>query len=351
MSSRELVVLGTASQSPTRYRNHNGYLLRFDGEGILFDPGEGTQRQFALAGVSPASVTRICITHFHGDHCLGLPGMLLRLGLSQVDRPVELCFPESGGEYVDRMRHASIAYERTPVVTRPVPLPDASGTPASPGTSASTDESDGLTIVAAGPKLRVLCAPLDHAPRDDTGRSGGPRLDVLGWRVEEPDGRRMLTDRLRTLGIRGPMVGRLQREGSLELDGGRIVTLDEMSSLRPGRSFAFVMDTRPCAGALALARGADLLVVESTYLSSEADLADRYGHMTAAQAGRLAAEAGVRRVVLAHFSERYREVSVMAEEAWAAIQAYDGPGPGFRGGQDDVIAAQDLDRIGFPHRH
>jgi ribonuclease Z len=71
---RELIVLGTASQVPTRHRNHNCYLLRWDGEGLLFDPGEGTQRQLLLAGVSASSVTRLCLPHFHGDHCLGVPG-------------------------------------------------------------------------------------------------------------------------------------------------------------------------------------------------------------------------------------------------------------------------------------
>ena len=72
MSNRELVVLGTASQAPTRSRNHNGYFLRWDDEGLLFDPGEGTQRQMLFAGVTASQITRICITHLHGDHCLGL---------------------------------------------------------------------------------------------------------------------------------------------------------------------------------------------------------------------------------------------------------------------------------------
>ena len=79
MSQRELVVLGTASQAPTRSRNHNGYFLRWDSDGLLFDPGEGTQRQMLFAGVTASQVTRICITHFHGDHCLGLPGVLQRM--------------------------------------------------------------------------------------------------------------------------------------------------------------------------------------------------------------------------------------------------------------------------------
>jgi len=76
VSHRELVVLGTASQVPTQRRNHNGYLLQWDGDGLLFDPGEGTQRQMLLAGVSASQITRICLTHLHGDHCLGVPGVL-----------------------------------------------------------------------------------------------------------------------------------------------------------------------------------------------------------------------------------------------------------------------------------
>ena len=81
MTARDLIVLGTASQVPTRRRNHNGYLLRWDGEGVLLDPGEGTQRQLTLAGVAPSTITRICLTHLHGDHCLGLPGVIQRLSL------------------------------------------------------------------------------------------------------------------------------------------------------------------------------------------------------------------------------------------------------------------------------
>jgi len=88
VSQRELVVLGSASQTPTRHRNHNGYLLRFDAEGILFDPGEGTQRQMIQAGRSASEITRICVTHFHGDHSLGLAGTIQRLSLDDVRHPV-----------------------------------------------------------------------------------------------------------------------------------------------------------------------------------------------------------------------------------------------------------------------
>src|SRR3954470_14026236 len=113
MSSRELVVLGTASQAPTRYRNHNGYLLRWDADAILFDPGEGTQRQMPLAHVSPPAITRICISHFHGDHCLGLPGVVQRLSLDRVTHAVPIHYPASGEPWFQRLRHASMFNDRT----------------------------------------------------------------------------------------------------------------------------------------------------------------------------------------------------------------------------------------------
>ena len=90
VANRELVILGTASQAPTRSRNHNGYFLRWDDEGLLFDPGEGTQRQMLFAGVTASQVTRICITHLHGDHCLGLPGVLARMSGPVMPRAASL---------------------------------------------------------------------------------------------------------------------------------------------------------------------------------------------------------------------------------------------------------------------
>src|SRR5215467_13769579 len=120
VSVRELVVLGTASQAPTRTRNHNGYLLRWDGEGILFDPGEGTQRQMIQAGVSATDITRMCITHFHGDHCLGVAGIVQRLSLDRVPHPVPAHYPASGAEYFGRLRHASVFHETADVREEPV---------------------------------------------------------------------------------------------------------------------------------------------------------------------------------------------------------------------------------------
>ncbi|MGY1812681.1 ribonuclease Z [Blastococcus sp. SYSU D00820] len=303
MAARELVVLGTASQAPTRTRNHNGYLLRWDGEGLLFDPGEGTQRQLLLAGVPSSAITRICLTHFHGDHCLGLPGVVQRMSLDRVAHPVVAHYPASGQVFFDRLRAASVFTDVTDL--RPEP------------------------VAAEGPLGRVGTATLGTRRLDH-------RIDCVGYRLVEPDGRRMLPDALAARGIAGPDVGRLQREGRLVTAGGT-VGLDEVSAPRPGQRFAFVMDTRLCDAVPALADGADLLVIEATFLHEDAELATAYGHLTARQAATVAAEAGVRRLVLTHFSQRYPDPRRFADEA-AAV--FDG----------DLVVAADLQTVPLPPR-
>ena len=307
MSSRELVVLGTASQAPTRHRNHNGYLLRWDGEGILFDPGEGTQRQMLFAGVTASQITRICVTHFHGDHCLGLPGVLQRMSLDQVPHVVDVHYPAANRDLFDRLRYASIYQDRVRLRERP----------------AGAESADVLADLAS---FRLEAMALDHP------------VPAIGYRLAEPDGRRMLPARLAAAGIAGPAVGVLIREGAVRA-GGRLVTAEEMSGARPGQRFAFVMDTRLCDAAFALADRADLLVIEATFADADHVLAREYGHLTAGQAGRIAAEAGVRRLVLTHFSQRYGPDggSRLAAEAGAVF-----------GGE--VLAASERDTISVPAR-
>ena len=224
------------------------------------------------------------------------------MSLDAVDRPVHVYFPAEGAEYVERLLGCTPFRRAVEVVCHPVP---GDGT---------VDEVAGATLSARR---------LDHG------------MPTLGWRLDEPGGRRMLPDRLAALGVRGAAVGRLSREGSLDVDG-RLVSLDEVSAPRPGQSFAFVMDTRECAGAEALVERTDLAVCEATFLHRDADLADAYGHLTAARAARLAAAGGARRLVLTHFSQRYPDPADYAGEAE----------PLFPG----VHVAADLDRVPVPPR-
>jgi ribonuclease Z len=299
--ARELIVLGTASQVPTRQRNHNGYLLRFDDQVILFDPGEGTQRQLLLASVAASAITRICITHFHGDHCLGLPGVIQRLSLDGAPHEIPVHYPGSGADYYARLRHASIFYDRAHLAEHPI-------------------DSDG--VIATGRFGQITARKLAHP------------IDTYGYRLAEPDARTMLPDALARAGVTGPDIGRLQREGVLRRAAGD-VTLDQVSKPRPGQVVAFIMDTGVCAAAIELAAGADLLIIESTFLSTEEGLAAESGHLTAAQAGQIAAQAGVGCLVLTHFSQRYRELAPFAQEA---AQHFTG----------DIRLAEDLARIAVP---
>lgn len=294
------MILGTASQVPTRHRNHNGYLLRWDGEGILFDPGEGTQRQMVRAGVAAHDLNRICVTHFHGDHSLGLAGVIQRINLDQVPHEITAHYPRSGQRFFDRLRYATAYRETAGITEAPV-------------------AADGILAVTGSYTLEAR--RLSHP------------VESYGYRLIEPDGRRMLPDRLAALGITGPDVGRLQRAGRLGE-----VALEDVSEVRRGQRFAFVMDTRLCAGVHALAEGCDLLVIESTFLDEDAGLAVEHGHLTAGQAAAVARDAGVRHLVLTHFSQRYTEPEEFERQARAA---------GFDG---ELTVAHDLQRVAVPKR-
>ncbi len=304
MSARELIVLGTSSQVPTRYRNHNGYLLRWDDEGILFDPGEGTQRQMIYAEVTVTQITKICVTHFHGDHCLGLAGLHQRISLDRVPHAVEVHYPASGQVFYERLRHASIYHDVAKMAPRPI---------------------KGEGVLVDDGKLSLHARRLDHG------------VETFGYRLQERDGRTMLPDALEAAGVRGPVIKKLIREGEVSIDG-RVVRLDEVSVEKKGQSFAIVMDTRMCQNAIELARGVDLLLCEATYLSSEERDARAHGHLTARQAGIIAREAGARRLVITHFSQRYGSTKPFVEEVrevWPDA---------------DVIAVRDGDRVPVPKR-
>lgn len=304
MSLRELVALGTSSQVPTRHRNHNGYLLRWDGDGFLFDPGEGTQRQFIFANVPVTAVTKIFITHFHGDHSLGLAGITQRLSLDRCPHPVEVYFPASGQQYYERLTKASIYHRAVNLIPRPVG-----------GKGGIVFENDTYKIEAY---------PLEHS------------VDVYGYRIKERDGRRFVKEKLDELGIRGPSVGALERDGKTEVDG-KTIRIEDVTTTKPGAAFGFVMDTRPCEGAVQLAAATDLLVVESTYGKEDEQLAKEHLHLTAEEAARIAREADARgTLVLTHFSQRYKSVKTLVDEARAIYPR--------------STAVRDLDHIELP-RH
>lgn len=281
MSVRDLIILGTSSQQPTRKRNHGAYLFRWNDEGLLFDPGEGTQRQFIFANVAPTCVTRIFVSHFHGDHCLGLGSMLMRLNLDKVTHPVHCYYPASGKKYFDRLRYGTIYHETIQVVEHPV-------------------SKEG--IVEEGGNFRIEAAFLDHG------------VDNIGWRITEQDRRKFDAQKLKSHGVLGPLVREIEEKGEIVVEGKKVL-LDDVSWVRKGDSIAIVSDTRPCQNAVEIAKGAKILLCESTYLEEHKELAIKHYHLTASQAATIAKEAGVEKLILTHFSARYLNARDFENEA------------------------------------
>jgi ribonuclease Z len=281
MSTRDIVILGCSSQQPTRFRNHGAYLIRWNDEGFLIDPGEGTQRQFIFADIAPPTVTRIFISHFHGDHCLGLGSMLMRLNLDKVIHPIHCYYPASGKKNFDRLRYGCIYRDQITVIEHPISKPG---------------------IIEQGPPFTIEAAFLEHG------------IDNLGYRFTEAPTLKFDAHKLKAFGIQGPLVRTLELQGAITIDD-KTVRLDQVAHLRPGDTIAYIIDTRPCPAALHLARNAKVLICESTYLEEQRDLAHEYLHMTAKQAATLAKEANAQQLILTHFSARYRDPEVLGEEA------------------------------------
>ena len=247
----------------------------------MFDPGEGTQRQFIFADVAPPAVTRILISHFHGDHCLGLGSMLMRLNLDKVTHEIHCYYPASGKKYFDRLRYGTIYHEMITVVEHPV-------------------EKGG--IVHDDGRFKIEAGFLVHG------------VDNLGWRITESDTRKFDRKKLKEFHVAGPDVRRLQELGELKI-GEKVVSLDDVSSIRKGDVLAYVVDTRYCETAINLARGARLFICESTYTEEHKKLAHKHLHLTAAEAAQIAKEAGASQLILTHFSARYSDAREFQNEA------------------------------------
>jgi ribonuclease Z len=268
----QLVFLGTAGATPTVERGSPAVLLIRGGERILIDCGEGTQRQL-MRSVGLARIGMILLTHLHGDHYLGLPGLLKTYSLLGREEPLLLFGP--GGLY-EMLRDAESLV----------------GRPRFPFLAEEVDEG----MVLETEEYWLKTAPTDHG------------LPGLAWCLEEkPRPGLFHPERAVELGITpGPDFGRLQRGETVMTAEGREVRPEEvMDSSRPGRKIVVTGDTRPAPSVVELARGASVLVHDSTFGWSEVERALETGHSTAREAAEVACAAGVGTLVLTHVSSRH----------------------------------------------
>jgi ribonuclease Z len=282
------IVLGTSSGRPTLRRNVSAGALARDGEWLLFDCGEGTQYQLLRTDLRLSRLRYVFVTHLHGDHVLGLPGLLGTLNLARHDRAVDIFGPPGIGRF---LRDVSRATYFRPIFPLRV-----------------TEVEEGEVLVT--PEITVEARRLNH------------RVVAFGYAVHERErpGRFRVEDAER-LGVpAGPLYGRLQRGEAVTLADGRRVEPDEVvDPPRPGRRVAYCTDTGPSESARDLARDADLLIHEATYTSDMADEAVERGHSTAAEAARVARDAGARHLLITHFSPRYEDSEPLLAEARAVF--------------------------------
>jgi ribonuclease Z len=272
-----LTLLGTSSARPTIHRNVSGSVLEMDGESVMFDCGEGTQRQALIAGLRLSRLETIAITHLHGDHINGLFGLLGTLVLDGRKRPISILGPKG----IARLVEVGLSLRLF-----------------SPGYGIDVHEFSGAAEAYRGRGYRILCEPLDHS------------IDTLGYVVVEDDWPgRFDVGKATGLGIpAGPLFGELQRgQAIITGDGRRVEPSEVLGPPRPGRRVAYCLDTRPCPGGVRLARRANLLLHDSTFGDDAAEEAGAYAHSTARQAAGIAAEAQCERLILTHFSSRYDE--------------------------------------------
>jgi ribonuclease Z len=276
--------LGTSAAIPTVDRNVAGLAIQREGETLLFDCGEGNQRQMMRFGVG-FGFQEIFFTHYHADHLLGLPGLLRTMGLQDRTAPVSLYGPKGAQRILGGAINVGIEKNKFPVEIMEI----------RPGDRLARDEYE------------IVVFETEH------------RADTVGYAlVEHTRLGRFNPDRARELGIpEGPLWGQLHKGKTVTLDDGRMVGPAELvGAPRPGRTLVYSGDTRPHLSVIQAARGADLLIHEATFGGDESERAKETGHSTAAEAARVALEAGVRRLVLTHISPRYnRDAPELLAEA------------------------------------
>lgn len=291
MSILRLTFLGTSAAMPTLHRNVSGLAVKADSDLLLFDCGEGSQRQMIRFGTGFA-VDAVFFTHFHADHYLGIIGFLRTLGMGGREQPLTLYGPPPAQKILNAAIHLGV--ER---LAFPVDVQELRG---------------GEIIRRKGYGVRAV--RVDH------------RVNALGYALEE-DLRpgRFDPEAAKALGVpSGPDFGKLQKGLSITLADGTTVTPDQvMGGTRPGRKVVISGDTRPCAAMVEASKNADLLIHESTFSDDEQERAIETRHSTAREAAKVAAEAKVKRLVLTHLSSRHdNDPRPLAEQA---RQEFQGP--------------------------
>lgn len=292
MDQLTIVPLGISAGSPTRERHVSSLAVVMDGRVALFDCGEGTQYQLMKAPFRWSRIEAIFISHLHGDHLYGLPGLLGTLTLHHHEEPITVYGPPPLREYLQSVIETSRLHLSYSLEIREI--------------------EDG--VIRHGDGYSIRARALDHS------------VPSFAFRIQEDDLPGSLdAEKARSLGVPdGPLLGHLKAGLDVTLpDGIEVSSRDVVGPARPGRSIVYCLDTRPCTAAVELSHDASVLIHEATYDHSCAREANERSHSTATEAAEIAARAGAHRLLLTHFSPRYLDVAPLVEEARRIFPATD----------------------------
>lgn len=283
----KLHFLGTSCMVPTKERNHLAVAFEHEGSIFLFDCGEATQNQIKSMKLPIGKIKKIFISHWHGDHCIGLVGLMLTLSNTEGVESFEIHGPVGSKTFVDHMMKCT-------VTQRPIPVKVFEHTP---------DEGELLTIIENS-KFSIKCARLNHS------------TPCIGFRFEEKDVYNINKEKAAKYGLeQSPMLARAKLGLDIEHNG-TLIKASDLTYLKKGLSLAMVFDTRPCIGVDLLVKDVDHLVMEATFsYEKHAHKAEEYDHMSAKETAEIARVNNVGHLIITHFSQRYKDVKELEDEA------------------------------------
>ncbi len=292
----EITFLGTSSMVPTKERNVQSIYLEYKGEGILVDCGEGTQRQMNIAGINRLKVKKILISHWHGDHVSGLIGLIQTIGNVAEPGTLTIYGPPGTKKHMGHLLESCIFDLRIKLEIKEI-------------------KTEKKAVFFENEDYQLEAAPLDHG------------VPCLGYAFVEKNKRNINMDKAKKLGLEpGPLLGKLQKGQAVKHDG-KTIKPDDVSTIKKGKKIAFIMDTTYCKACIELAENSDVLVSEATYESSKKEKAEEYKHLTTEQVAMMAGQSNAKKLVLTHFSQRYKTLHDLEEEAKRifpnTVMAYD----------------------------
>lgn len=277
----KITFLGTACMVPTKERNHFGVFVRYKNEGILVDCGENIQRQMKVAGIKPSKITKILISHWHGDHVFGLPGLLKSLTMGNYEGTLRI-YGQKGIK--EHMKKVFDAFPFKKIIK--------------------------LEIIEIKKKIfidkedfKIEAFKLEHS------------VPTIGFNFIVKERRKILMNKVKKLGVPdGPLIGKLQKGKDIVWKGKKVMSKD-VSLIINQKKLSFIMDTRLCNNIYKFSKDADILICDSTYNSNQERLAEEYGHLTARQAAQIASRVNAKKLILTHFSQRYKDIKDVLNEA------------------------------------